>query len=49
MDHTEFPFDPERMLADLRPWVECESPTHDATAVNRIMDMATRDRSPLGA
>ena len=49
MGPAELPFDPERMLADLRPWVECESPTHDATAVYRMMDLATRDLSPLGA
>ncbi len=49
MNPTELPFDPERMLADLRPWVECESPTHDATAVNRMMDLATRDLSLMGA
>ena len=49
MNPTELPFDPERMLADLRPWVECESPTHDATAVNRMMDLATRDLFLMGA
>ena len=31
------------MLAGLRPWVECESPTFDAAAVNRMMDLAARD------
>ena len=49
MDPTGLPFDPERMLADLRPWVECESPTYDAMAVNRMMDLAARDLSVLGA
>ena len=49
MDPTQLPFDPERMLADLRPWVECESPTHDAAAVNRMMDLASRDLAIMGA
>ena len=37
------PFDTETMLAGLRPWIECESPTYDATAVNRMMDLAAYD------
>ena len=49
MDPTQLPFDPVPMLADLRRWVECESPTHDAAAVNRMMDMASRDLALLGA
>ena len=31
------------MLAGLRAWVECESPTRDAAAVERMMDLAARD------
>ena len=49
MDPTQLPFDADRMLADLRPWVECESPTHDAAAVNRVMDLASRDLAVMGA
>lgn len=49
MDPTQLPFDPDRMLADLRPWVECESPTHDAAAVNRMMDLASHDLAIRGA
>ncbi|MGI4954728.1 MAG: hypothetical protein ACRYGM_23220 [Janthinobacterium lividum] len=49
MDPTQLPFDPDRMLADLRPWVECESPTHDAAAVNRMMDLASHDLAIGGA
>ncbi|MGI4945073.1 MAG: M20/M25/M40 family metallo-hydrolase, partial [Janthinobacterium lividum] len=49
MDLTQLPFDADRMLADLRPWVECESPTHDAAAVNRMMDLASRDLAVMGA
>ena len=29
MDLSSLPFDSEAMLAGLRPWVECESPTWD--------------------
>jgi len=49
MDLTQLPFDADQMLADLRPWVECESPTHDAAAVNRMMDLASRDLAVMGA
>ena len=42
-------FDTDGMLAGLRPWVECESPTFDAAAVNRMMDLATRDLILAGA
>jgi len=43
MDPSALPFDEDDMLAGLRPWVECESPTFDAAAVNRVMDLASRD------
>ena len=49
MDPTQLPFDPDQMLTALRPWVECESPTHDAAAVNRMMDLASRDLAVMGA
>ncbi len=49
MDPTQLPFDADDMLAALRPWVECESPTHDAVAVNRMMDLAARDLAVIGA
>ncbi|HET6610209.1 MAG TPA: M20/M25/M40 family metallo-hydrolase [Rhodopila sp.] len=42
MDPNALPFDADAMLAGLREWVECESPTFDAGAVNRMMDMASR-------
>ncbi|HYZ21173.1 MAG TPA: M20/M25/M40 family metallo-hydrolase [Rhodopila sp.] len=42
MNPNALPFDPDAMLAGLREWVECESPTFDAAAVNRMMDMASR-------
>ncbi|MCJ2014503.1 M20/M25/M40 family metallo-hydrolase [Methylobacterium sp. J-076] len=39
----------DEILANLRAWVECESPTHDAAAVNRMMALAARDLALLGA
>ena len=43
MDATKLPFDTEAMLAGLKPWVECESPTWDAARVGAMMDVAARD------
>lgn len=49
MDPTQLPFDVGDMLAGLRPWVECESPTYDAAAVDRAMDLAAYDLAAAGA
>lgn len=49
MDPTSLPFDPETMLEGLQAWVECESPTFNATAVNRMMDIASRNLILAGA
>ncbi len=49
MDLNALPFDSETMLAGLRTWVACESPTFDAGAVNRMMDIASRDLILAGA
>ncbi len=49
MDATSLPFDADDMLDRLRPWVECESPTFDAAAVNRAMEVAGRDLALIGA
>lgn len=49
MDIARLPFDADAMLAGLRPWIECESPTYDAAAVGRMMDLAARDLVDLGA
>ena len=49
MDITQLPFDADTMLAGLRPWVECESPTFDATRVNAMLDLAARDCAVSGA
>jgi len=40
MDERKLPFDTDKMLDGLKRWIECESPTHDAEAVNRMMDLA---------
>ncbi len=45
MDFMQLPFDTDEMLAGLKPWIECESPTYDAAAVNRMMDLAAYDLS----
>ena len=49
MDLSTLPFDPGQMLAGLRPWVECESPTFDRAAVDRMMDLVSRDLAIMGA
>ena len=49
MNPVNLPFDSEAMLKGLRPWVECESPTWDASAVNRMLDLAARDMAIMGA
>ncbi|PWC29107.1 M20/M25/M40 family metallo-hydrolase [Teichococcus aestuarii] len=43
------PFEATALLEGLRLWVECESPTFDAAAVNRMMSLASRDLALLGA
>ncbi len=45
----DLPFDADAMLAGLKPWVECESPTFDAAAVNRMMRLAARELALMGA
>jgi glutamate carboxypeptidase len=49
MDPRALPFDADAMLGGLRPWIECESPTYDAAAVNRMMDLAARELAIAGA
>ncbi|MEO9189339.1 MAG: M20/M25/M40 family metallo-hydrolase [Acetobacteraceae bacterium] len=49
MDWNALPFDSDAMLAGLATWVACESPTFDAAAVNRMMDIASRDLVIAGA
>ena len=49
MNPLDLPFDADTMLEGLRPWIECESPTFDAAAVNRMMDLAQHELAALGA
>lgn len=42
-------FDADEILAGLVPWVEIESPTYDAAAVNRMMDLAEGEMRQVGA
>lgn len=46
---SDLTFAPDEILAILRAWVECESPTHDAAAVNRMLALVARDLALLGA
>ncbi|WP_376092044.1 M20/M25/M40 family metallo-hydrolase [Roseomonas sp. CCTCC AB2023176] len=43
------PFTAAELLARIRPWVEIESPTFDAAAVNRLMNFAARELAVIGA
>jgi glutamate carboxypeptidase len=49
LDLNALCFDTDGMLAGLEPWVRCESPTYDAAAVNRMMDLAAHDLAIAGA
>src|SRR5579872_179343 len=49
MNPANLPFDTEAMLQGLRSWVECESPTWDSAAVERMLDLAARDMAIMGA
>jgi glutamate carboxypeptidase len=49
MDFSSLPFDTNSMLMGLRPWIECESPTWDSAAVNRMMALVARDLALMGA
>lgn len=43
------PFDTPQVLLTLRRWVECESPSYEAVAVNRMAAMAAEDMAAMGA
>ena len=49
MDVNALPLRSEEMLGGLRRWVECESPTFAAAAVNRMMTLAASPLAGLGA
>ncbi len=48
-DLNALPLDTEVLLAGLKPWIECESPTFDPAAVNRMMDLAAAETAAAGA
>ncbi len=48
-DPNALPLDTETILATLRRWVEVESPTFEREAMNRMMDLASRDLAVMGA
>jgi glutamate carboxypeptidase len=41
-------FDGEEILADIRRWVEIETPSHNGAAVNRLVDVVERDLVRIG-
>ena len=49
MTVPDLSFDADAMLAGLRRWVECESPTFEPQAVNAMMDLAAGDLVAAGA
>ncbi len=49
MSYQTLPLDTDTLLAGLRRWVECESPTFDVAAVNAMMDLAAADLAAAGA
>lgn len=40
MDVNALPFNVSAMSDSIRPWIECESPIHDAATVDRMIDLA---------
>jgi len=49
MDVTKLDFNADTMLAGLKRWVLCESPSYDPTAVNRMQNIAAHDLAVMGA
>lgn len=49
MSMHKLPFNLDDMIARLRPWIETESPTFDASAVNRMVEVAAYDFAAAGA
>ena len=45
----DLPFDEDAILGGLTQWAASESPTWDAAAVNRMMDLAGRELALMGA
>ena len=48
-DYRDLPFDTEAMMATLRRFVECESPSYDASAVSRMAALAAEEMTAMGA
>ncbi|MBE3637957.1 M20/M25/M40 family metallo-hydrolase [Mangrovicoccus algicola] len=42
-------FDTDTIIEGMRPWIECESPTWDGAAVDRMMDLVAVKCAELGA
>ena len=49
LDLRHLPFDTEAMLAVLRRFVECESPSYDAVAVSRMAALVGSEMAAMGA
>lgn len=49
MAFTDLTFDNEDMIRRLQPWIETESPTFDAAAVARMVDVVALDATAAGA
>ncbi|MBM3569363.1 MAG: M20 family metallopeptidase [Alphaproteobacteria bacterium] len=49
MTRNSLPFDDRALLEGIRAWVEIESPTTDAAAVNRMTDAVEREYRAAGA
>lgn len=49
MSPHELSFNLDDMISRLRPWIETESPTFDAAAVNRMVEAAAYDFAAAGA
>ncbi len=49
MDFNQLAFDVDHMLAGLKPWIECESPTFDSAAVERMLSLAAAEMAVMGA
>jgi glutamate carboxypeptidase len=49
MNFTQLPFDSDVMLKGLKTWIECESPTYDTAAVNRMVDLVSHELVAMGA
>lgn len=48
-DPLALPFDADALAAELIDWIACESPTYDAAAVARMVDLAAAALAELGA